>query len=214
MKCSLVVGAGSLQGKSIPITKSTFLIGRDAKCHLRPASQTISKRHCSIQLRDGQLFVEDMGSTNGTFINDEKVESPRALVDGDKLKIGPLEFMIKLEQPAQVEKATLVDKDTETQLPAVTPKPVKKDDDPFDDDAIASMLLEGAGDTPSPLSDPESSAGSSTVMEMLTPAQMEKLTSAEPSAPYRPSTPKPASSASSSLAAKAILEKYRRRPKA
>jgi pSer/pThr/pTyr-binding forkhead associated (FHA) protein len=216
MKCSLVVTTGSLQGKVIPIAKSSFVIGRDASCHLRPASQTISKRHCAVHIRNQELVLEDLGSTNGTFLNDEKCEGSRPLRDGDRLKVGPLEFIVKVDVPAQVDKSTLVDKVTETKLPAVPPapgpKPKKADDEPLDDDDIASMLLEGGAETPSSLDDAESSS-SSTVMEMLTPTQMEQLAKSGPAAPYRPPSNKAASSASSSQAAKAILEKYRRRPK-
>jgi pSer/pThr/pTyr-binding forkhead associated (FHA) protein len=222
MKCSLLVTNGSLQGKVIPIAKSTFVIGRDASCHLRPASQTISKRHCAVHIRAEGVVLEDLGSTNGTFLNDEKCEGSHPLQNGDRLKVGPLEFVVKVEVAAQVDKSTLVDKVTETKLPTPAPAPApapaakaKKpaEDELLDDDAIANMLLEGGDEVPSRLDDPESSS-SSTVMEMLTPTQMEQLAQSGPAAPYRPPTNKPASSASSSQAAKAILEKYRRRPKA
>jgi hypothetical protein len=49
MKLSLVVlTPGKMEGKSIPITLSQFLIGRDPQCHLRPASALVSKRHCAL----------------------------------------------------------------------------------------------------------------------------------------------------------------------
>src|SRR4051812_2979685 len=65
MKVSLVVASGVHQGKAIPIAVPQFLIGRDPQCHLRPASQAVSKQHCAVVVRDGQVYLKDFGSTNG-----------------------------------------------------------------------------------------------------------------------------------------------------
>jgi predicted component of type VI protein secretion system len=101
MKVALVVASGAHQGKTIPVTGAQFLIGRDAQCHLRPASQAISKRHCGILIRDGKVYVKDFGSTNGTTINDQLVKDAEVLVEsGASLKIGPLDFTIQIEKTA------------------------------------------------------------------------------------------------------------------
>lgn len=98
MKVSLVVASGAHQGKVIPLTGPQFLVGRDAQCHLRPASQAISKRHCGVLVRDGKVYVKDFGSTNGTTVNDELIKDTEIVVeDGTALKIGPLDFIIRIE---------------------------------------------------------------------------------------------------------------------
>src|SRR5262249_30682754 len=98
MKLSLVVlTPGKGEGKVIPITLPQFLIGRDPQCHLRPASAMISKRHCALLLKGEQAFVRDFDSTNGTFVNDEPVKGEVELHNEDKLRAGPLLFLIKLE---------------------------------------------------------------------------------------------------------------------
>jgi pSer/pThr/pTyr-binding forkhead associated (FHA) protein len=98
MKVSLVVASGAHQGKVIPLTGPQFLVGRDAQCHLRPASQAISKRHCGILVRDGKVYVKDFGSTNGTTVNDQQIKNAEvAIADGATLKIGPLDFIIRVE---------------------------------------------------------------------------------------------------------------------
>jgi len=98
MKVSLVVATGAHEGKVIQISGPQFLIGRDAQCHLRPASQAISKRHCGVLVRDGQIFIKDFGSTNGTLVNDELVRSAEVVVvDGASLKLGPLDFIVRIE---------------------------------------------------------------------------------------------------------------------
>jgi len=98
MKVSLVVASGAHQGKVIPIVGTQFLIGRDAQCQLRPASQAISKNHCGVIVRDGQIYIKDFGSTNGTLVNDELIKSAEvSAADGTSLKIGPLDFIIRVE---------------------------------------------------------------------------------------------------------------------
>lgn len=97
MKVSLVVAQGVHAGKSIPITTPQFLIGRDPQCNLRPASPAISKQHCGIFIREGRVFVQDYGSTNGTSINGEAFTGEREVANDDLLKVGPLEFTVKIE---------------------------------------------------------------------------------------------------------------------
>jgi predicted component of type VI protein secretion system len=105
MKLSLVVlTPGKMQGTSIPITLSQFLIGRDPQCHLRPASALISKRHCAVLVRGEQAFVHDFDSTNGTLVNDEPVIGEKELMPNDRLKVGPLEFCVGLEKCMPVSK--------------------------------------------------------------------------------------------------------------
>src|SRR4051794_11913823 len=99
MKVSLVVvTSGKWEGKHIPINKAQFLIGRDEQCQLRPASPTISKRHCALTVRDGQAFLEDFKSANGTFRNGQRVVGEVELAHGDHLKVGPLEFSVLIEK--------------------------------------------------------------------------------------------------------------------
>jgi predicted component of type VI protein secretion system len=101
MKVSLVVASGAHQGKMIPVTGAQFLIGRDAQCHLRPASQAVSKRHCGVLIRDGKVYIKDFGSTNGTTVNEQLLKDAEvAIEDGASLKLGPLDFRVKIEKTA------------------------------------------------------------------------------------------------------------------
>jgi predicted component of type VI protein secretion system len=100
MKLSLVVAQGVHAGKVIPVTSAEFVIGRDPQCQLRPASPAISKQHCAVTTRDGKAFVRDCGSTNGTFINGEQVAGEREIKSGDRLKVGPLEFDLRIDVAA------------------------------------------------------------------------------------------------------------------
>ena len=70
------------------------VIGRGAKCTLRLPDKYLSVRHCRIYKADGSFFIEDLDSTNGTFLNgDELGDEAVELIDGDKISIGRLNFI-------------------------------------------------------------------------------------------------------------------------
>lgn len=107
MKASFVVVQGKPEGLSVPLKNGEFLIGRENKCNLRPSSELISKRHCRILTNADAITIEDLGSTNGTFVNGTRIDKAVHLGDGDLIKIGPLVFAIKVESEA----ATVTKKD-------------------------------------------------------------------------------------------------------
>jgi hypothetical protein len=97
MEVKLIVAGGKNQGKEIPLPGQQFLIGRGEGCQLRPASERISRKHCVIAIAEGRAFVRDLGSTNGTFVNKEKIAGDRELKNGDKLDVGGvIEFEVQL----------------------------------------------------------------------------------------------------------------------
>lgn len=93
----LVVLAGAKKGAAVPIKKSSFIIGRSKECALRAGSEAISRKHCELKQNDSGITVQDLGSRNGTYVNDSKIEGVRKLSHGDTLKIGPLEFRFESE---------------------------------------------------------------------------------------------------------------------
>ena len=100
MQVNLKVLRGKSAGKEIPIPIASFLIGRGDDCHLRPKSDAISRRHCELTTEDGHVWVEDLGSRNGTVVNGVKIVEKTELFGGDTLKVGKLEFEISILQPA------------------------------------------------------------------------------------------------------------------
>ena len=201
MKLSLIVlTAGKSAGKAIPITLSQFIVGRDPQCHLRPASPMISKRHCALLVKGGKVLIRDFDSTNGTFINNEQVKGEREIKNDDVLKVGPLEFKVVLEV------VTPVNKPTPAPVPAGSPQ---------NDDDVAAMLLslqDDAGPV-SPGSQEEIPAGS-TVMDIVPgkppETKEEEAPKGDGSKPDAKKEP-PKAAPNTSMAAKAILEKYTRR---
>lgn len=103
MELKLTVLAGAKKGTSIPLKKNEFVIGRSSECALRAGSEAISRRHCLIERTEEGFTVRDLGSRNGTFVNDEKIASATPLSAGDTLRVGPLTFCVEpLQKKAKV----------------------------------------------------------------------------------------------------------------
>jgi anti-anti-sigma factor len=87
----LRVQVGAAKGRPIGIYGPRFLIGRDRSCHLRLGSAMVSKLHSSIEVRDGRVFVRDLGSTNGTIVDGRTLRDAEAeILDGARIQIGPV----------------------------------------------------------------------------------------------------------------------------
>jgi pSer/pThr/pTyr-binding forkhead associated (FHA) protein len=63
-------------------------VGRDESCHVTIPDSSVSHRHARIYHSDGEWYVEDLGSTNGTFVNDRPLTRPIVLRPGDTVSIG------------------------------------------------------------------------------------------------------------------------------
>lgn len=63
-------------------------IGRAPECELRLEDTYVSQQHARIFDRDANWYVEDLGSTNGTFVNEQKLVAPAMLTPGDTIRVG------------------------------------------------------------------------------------------------------------------------------
>jgi pSer/pThr/pTyr-binding forkhead associated (FHA) protein len=84
----LVVTEGPLRGTTLPLTSSAILIGRAPSCTLVLDDDYSSSRHARLYPENGQWFVEDLGSTNGTFIGQKRVDRPMPVGPGDEVRLG------------------------------------------------------------------------------------------------------------------------------
>ena len=213
MKVSLVVADGVHQAKVIPIKVAQFIIGRDPKCHLRPSSPSISKQHCVFFVAGDKVVLRDLGSTNGTFVNEQPLQGGQIeLHNGDRLKIGPLAFTMGVERSVAVDKPTSVPPVAVAAVAAVNAAVAGSDES---DEAIAAMLLDVQGEGGViGLSDPGKISSDSTVLDMAALPGGDTATG-EPASPEatKKAAKKGGFEANTSQAAKAILEKYLRRPR-
>lgn len=97
MQVKLKVLQGSQAGKEIKISVESFVVGRDSDCQLRARSDLISRRHCEIAIEDGEVVARDLGSRNGTYVNGERIEGDCQVNVGDHLRVGRLEFEIRID---------------------------------------------------------------------------------------------------------------------
>ncbi|MFN7019950.1 MAG: FHA domain-containing protein [Phycisphaerales bacterium] len=88
--------------------KLPLVIGRSSECKLRVPVDSVSRQHCELSVNDDEeLVIRDLKSSNGTFVNRERVATARELVPGDLLSIGPVVFVVRLEgHPRQIDAAT------------------------------------------------------------------------------------------------------------
>ncbi len=96
MDVKLVCVGGKHPGQQIAVRGPKYFIGRAEDCHLRPGSREVSRHHAVILVEDGFVAVRDFGSRNGTFVNEEAVRGERELKNGDRLRVGPLEFEVEI----------------------------------------------------------------------------------------------------------------------
>lgn len=99
MQLQLRVVTGGHEGKLIAVNHDKFLIGRSDECHIRPKSDSISRRHCAFIRKEGRILLIDLKSRNGTYVNDQKLDPSKAKVlkNGDHIKVGKLEFIAVIE---------------------------------------------------------------------------------------------------------------------
>ncbi len=93
---SLSLASGSEDTRKT-FTSTEVVIGRDSTSDFPLADETVSARHAKLSYRYLQWWVEDMQSTNGTFLNDERVETPTIIINGDEIRIGQIPILVEIQ---------------------------------------------------------------------------------------------------------------------
>lgn len=204
LNAALKVLGGKQDGKLIPLATKKFLIGREQDCHLRPNSDSVSRHHCVITVDDFTVHVRDLGSSNGTFLNNIRLVGLREAKNGDRLRIGSLEFEIVARKGAPVAVATPVPSSTgsefsisdfalpdvapveETALIAKTDTVVMKLSEVAKESAAASETIE-LPDLPEPLSESDTAVPelptSPAVPDYSAPAAIDPMVAAQAQMP-------------------------------
>lgn len=92
---------GTISGKMI-LVDGTKIIGRDPGCDIPISGAHVSRRHAELSMRGGKLWVKDLGSSNGTFVNGKRTEEVQ-LKNGDEVKFDAMTF--KIVGPAELEES-------------------------------------------------------------------------------------------------------------
>ncbi len=99
MITKLIVATGKSAGRSIAVKKNTLLIGRAEECDVRPLSEDVSRRHAAVHVGPADVWVEDLGSRNGTFVNGARITAKTKVVSGDLIRVGALELTVSCSDP-------------------------------------------------------------------------------------------------------------------
>lgn len=120
LKANFVVLAGQDIGKNFPIQKSEFSIGRGESCDICINDEDVSRNHARVTVLASAIVLEDLGSTNGTLVNGEKIQR-HILNDGDRVQVGnhtvfKFNFFNELEESYSEKLYTEANKDFLTSL--------------------------------------------------------------------------------------------------
>ena len=92
---TLAVTDGSLTGTTVSLQENGVLLGRNPECTLVLDDDFASGRHARIFRRDSRWFVEDLGSTNGTFLGSTRLTQPTPVEVGSTVRIGKTVFELR-----------------------------------------------------------------------------------------------------------------------
>jgi pSer/pThr/pTyr-binding forkhead associated (FHA) protein len=152
MKAKLIVVGGDAKTTEVEL-KLPATLGRGREATLTLPHPLVSRLHCELYESDRRLFVRDLGSLNGTFINNKRIDGEAELPEGDLLTVGTVTFRSEYDEQAEmrppevtpnsfdetinapVEQTVSVPKSVavESQVPTVTP-PTEQVDDGLDDE--------------------------------------------------------------------------------
>jgi predicted component of type VI protein secretion system len=105
LRAELKVVGGKQHGSLIGLETRKFLVGREQDCQMRPSSESVSRHHCVFTLDEFSVRLRDLGSTNGTFVNGQRVHGQVVLHSGDRVLIGKLEFEMVIQNAVAVQYA-------------------------------------------------------------------------------------------------------------
>src|SRR5919201_4010964 len=95
---SLRILSGSLEGEEIELTADPQIVGRGSSCNIKIGDAGVSSKHAKLWCEDGAFYLMDLGSTNGTFVNDRDVDREQ-LSDGDLITFGETKVRFVADKP-------------------------------------------------------------------------------------------------------------------
>lgn len=163
----LSIMTGKLTGQKMVLPEKDVTIGRDNSCEIRLSGTEISRRHCLLKVDGERITAQDLGSRNGSYVNDVLIGQETELHHGDVLRVGTMVFKVELSvvkpEVAKPEPAPATAR-TDTPKAAAAPKPAKAKTPDYDamvsvpaptDDSIVNWLIDDA---------PEGGTGDSTIV--------------------------------------------------
>ena len=97
---SLVTIKGPIPGQRFTLLGDSALIGRQEDATIYLDSLAVSRQHARIHCHGGEYFIEDIGSSNGTFLNGRRITQPVLLRDRDQIEVGPFRLVFRQSKTA------------------------------------------------------------------------------------------------------------------
>jgi ABC-type multidrug transport system ATPase subunit len=110
----------------------TLVIGRDQTNDIAIVAPAVSRRHARITRRDQNFFIEDLGSSNGTFVNDQQLAGPRQLQPGDQIRLGQSIQLQFVAPESMVQDQAAVAQPVAAAQPPVAARPVVAETEAYD----------------------------------------------------------------------------------
>ncbi len=86
------------QKEAFRFRRAEVMLGRERGCDCRLADKTISARHARLSYHHGQWWVEDLGSKNGSYLNQERIGQAVVLAEGDELRCGQIVLKVSIDK--------------------------------------------------------------------------------------------------------------------
>lgn len=123
---TLVIRQGPQAGMSFPLVGNQVIIGREEGLDISLQDPESSRRHARVTWQAGQFIIEDMGSTNGTFVNGVQITSPQILNAGDSVGIGQTALVFQVAGAQMGAPQYQPPQYTASPMPAAPPPPARK----------------------------------------------------------------------------------------
>ena len=96
---SIIVAPENKQAGYLPLGRRTSVIGRGENANLQVLDDRVSRRHLQIRFDEGSgnYLALDMKSSNGVYVNEQKIEGETVLNDGDKIRVGSTDLLFTLQ---------------------------------------------------------------------------------------------------------------------
>ena len=146
MEIKLVMFKSDGQRKDFPVSGPTTTLGRGEDCDLQVPLLSVSRRHCELGLTDQGIKAKDLGSSNGTYVNNKRISGEVVLKAGDRLAVGPVVFTVQIDgwpeeiRPVKTKGQKMAEQQREEQEGVA---------DAGDVDAVGTGQAEQAEDVPS-----------------------------------------------------------------
>ena len=102
MSVTLVMFTHSGERRDFKVQGKKATIGRNNECAIQIKLGVVSRRHCEVVVKEGKVKVRDLGSSNGTYVNNRRVKSAE-LQAGETLTVGPVIFTVVIDDmPAEI----------------------------------------------------------------------------------------------------------------